>query len=65
MKGLIMLNYMILFFIMAVICAIFGFTSLASSIAEIARLLAGFFVVMFGATLIYSFITGRGLNRPL
>ncbi len=60
-----MLNYMILFFILAVISAVFGFTDLAAGFAEIARLLAGLFIVLFAASLIYSLITGRRVNRPL
>jgi hypothetical protein len=60
-----MLNYMILFFVLAIISAVFGFTGLAAGFAEIARLLAGLFIVLFAASLIYSFITGRGVNRPL
>ena len=54
-----MLNYVVTFFILAVVAAVFGFGGLASDFAEIARFLAGVFVVLFVASLVYSVITGR------
>ena len=54
-----MLNYVITFFILAVLAAFLGFGGLASSFAEIAKFLALLFVVLFVASLIYSIITGR------
>lgn len=60
-----MLNYIVTFFILAVLAAVFGFGGLASDFAEIARFLAGIFVLLFVASLIYSVITGRRANPPL
>jgi uncharacterized membrane protein YtjA (UPF0391 family) len=54
-----MLNWMITFFILAIIAAIFGFGGLASDFAAIARFLAIIFVVLFLASLVYSALTGR------
>lgn len=60
-----MLNYIITFFILAVIAALFGFGGLAADFAGIARFLAGIFILLFVASLIYSLITGRRANPPL
>ena len=60
-----MLNYVITFFILAVIAAFFGFGGLATSFASIAKFLALLFVVLFVASLLYSALTGRRANPPL
>ncbi len=60
-----MLNYIITFFVLAIIAAIFGFGGLAADFAGIARFLAGLFVLLFVASLIYSVVTGRRVNPPL
>jgi uncharacterized membrane protein YtjA (UPF0391 family) len=60
-----MLNYVITFFILAIVAALFGFGGLAVDFAGIAKFLAGIFVLLFVATLIYSIITGRKVNTPL
>jgi uncharacterized membrane protein YtjA (UPF0391 family) len=60
-----MLNYIITFFVMAVIAAVFGFGGLAADFAEIAKFLTGVFIILFIASLIYSVITGRRPNPPL
>lgn len=60
-----MLNYIITFFILALIAAVFGFGGLAADFAGIAKFLALIFVVLFVASLIYSIITGRRANPPL
>lgn len=60
-----MLNYVVTFFVLAVIAAVFGFGGLAADFAGIARFLAGLFVLLFVASLIYSIITGRRANPPL
>jgi uncharacterized membrane protein YtjA (UPF0391 family) len=59
-----MLNWVITFFIMAVIAAIFGFGGLAGTFAEIAKFLAALFVILFLASLIYSALTGRRPPAP-
>ena len=60
-----MLNYIITFFILAVLAAFLGFGGLAADFAGIARFLAGIFVILFIASLIYSILTGRRANPPL
>lgn len=60
-----MLNYVITFFILAVLAAFMGFGGLAADFAGIARFLAVLFVVLFVASLIYSLITGRKKNTLL
>jgi len=60
-----MLNWIITFFIMAVLAAILGFGGLAADFAGIARFLAFVFVVLFVASLIYSRVTGKRANPPL
>lgn len=57
-----MLNWIITFFLLAVVAAVFGFGGLAGTFAEIAKFLAVIFVVLFVASLIYSLITGK---RPI
>ena len=59
-----MLHYTIVFFILAVGAAIFGFGGLAAEFANIARFLAGVFVVLFIASLIYGIVSGRRVNIP-
>ena len=60
-----MLNYVVTFFILAVLAAFFGFGGLAADFAGIAKFLAIIFVVLFVASLIYSLITGRRANPPI
>ena len=59
-----MVRYMIIFFLLAVLAAFFGFGGLAADFAGIARILAVVFLVLFLATLGYRVITGRGGNLP-
>ncbi|MBY0428106.1 MAG: DUF1328 domain-containing protein [Alphaproteobacteria bacterium] len=54
-----MLNYIVTFFVLAVIAAFLGFGGLAADFAGIARILAGLFLILFVVSLIYSVITGR------
>lgn len=60
-----MLNWVITFFLLAIVAAIFGFGGLAGTFAEIAKFLAVIFVVLFVASLIYSMVTGRRATPPL
>lgn len=59
-----MLHYIVTFFVLAVIAALLGFGGLAADFAGIAKLLAGIFVILFIATLIYSLLAGRKTNLP-
>ncbi len=60
-----MLNYVITFFILAVLAAFLGFGGMAAEFASIAKFLALIFVVLFIASLIYSVISGRRPPTPL
>ncbi len=60
-----MLNYVILFFVLAVVAAFLGFGGLAADFAGIAQFLALVFVVLFVASLLYNIVTGRRSNPPL
>lgn len=60
-----MINYIITFFVLALIAAVFGFGGLAGEFADIARFLAVLFVVLFVATLVYNMITGRRIQPPM
>ena len=55
-----MLNYVITFFILAVVAAFFGFGGLASDFASIARFLALIFVILFVLSLVSHTRSGRG-----
>ena len=59
-----MLNWIITFFVLAVLAAVCGFGGLAGTFAEIAKFLAVVFVVLFVASLVYSIITGRRPSVP-
>jgi uncharacterized membrane protein YtjA (UPF0391 family) len=53
-----MLRYAVVFLVLALVCALFGFTGLASDLAWIGKLLALVFVILF----VISVIMGR---RPV
>lgn len=60
-----MLNWVITFFLLAVVAAIFGFGGMAGTFAEIAKFLAIVFVVLFIASLVYNMVSGRRINPPV
>jgi uncharacterized membrane protein YtjA (UPF0391 family) len=60
-----MLNWIITFFLLAIVAALFGFGGLAGTFGEIAKFLALIIVVLFVASLIYSLITGRRPSPPM
>jgi uncharacterized membrane protein YtjA (UPF0391 family) len=47
-----MLHYAVVFFIIAIIAAVFGFTGIAAGAAEIAKILFYIFLVVFVVTLL-------------
>ncbi len=57
-----MLNWMITFFILAVVASLCGFWGLAGTFAEIAKFIAFVFIILFVASLVYSLLSGR---RPV
>ena len=54
-----MLRWSLMFFIVAIVAAVFGFGGIASGATEIARLLFFFFIVIFLVSLIWGLMTGR------
>jgi uncharacterized membrane protein YtjA (UPF0391 family) len=60
-----MLNWVITFFLMAVVAAVLGFGGIAGTFAEIAKFLAVLFVILFVASLLYSMLTGRRPPPPI
>ncbi|MEZ5647980.1 MAG: DUF1328 domain-containing protein [Alphaproteobacteria bacterium] len=59
-----MLRWAIAFFILALIAGLFGFGGIASASAEIAQILFFVFLVVFVASLIAYFISGRRPPAP-
>jgi uncharacterized membrane protein YtjA (UPF0391 family) len=53
-KGLKMLHYAAVFFIIALVAALFGFGGIAAGAAEIAKVLFFIFLVLFLASLVVS-----------
>jgi uncharacterized membrane protein YtjA (UPF0391 family) len=51
-KGMLMLHYAVVFFVIAFIAALFGFGGIAAGAAEIAKLLFLVFLVLFVASLL-------------
>ena len=60
-----MLNWIITFFLMAVIASVFGFGGMAGDFASIAQFLAGLFIILFVISLIYNLVSGRRMSPPL
>jgi len=54
-----MLRWALVFFIVSLVAALFGFTSIAGSAAGIAQILFWIFLVVFLLTLIASLLSGR------
>ena len=51
-KGSIMLHYAVVFFVIALIAALFGFGGIAAGAAEIAKVLFFIFLVLFVVSLV-------------
>ena len=54
-----MLNWVITFFILAIIASVLGFGGLAGDFMEIAKILAIIFVVLFLVGAVYHIVSGR------
>jgi len=54
-----MLRYALIFFIVAIVAAIFGFSGIAGSLAGIAKILFYIFVAVFVISLVMGLIQGR------
>jgi uncharacterized membrane protein YtjA (UPF0391 family) len=64
-KELCMLNYIVTFFILAIVAAVLGFGGLAASFAGVAKILTFVFLVLFVASLVYTLLTGRRSEPPV
>jgi uncharacterized membrane protein YtjA (UPF0391 family) len=51
-KEVIMLRWAVIFFVIAIVAAVFGFGGIAAGATEIAKILFFVFLVVFGVTLI-------------
>jgi uncharacterized membrane protein YtjA (UPF0391 family) len=56
MKGKKMLHYAVVFFVIALVAALFGFTGIAAGAVEIAKILFFIFVLLFLASLVVGLI---------
>lgn len=59
-----MLRWAAVFFVIAIIAAVFGFGGVASGSAEIARVLFFLFLVVFIVSLIWGLVSGRRGGVP-
>ncbi len=59
-----MLNWIVTFFLFAVITAVFGFGGMSGIFADIAKFLSVFFVVLFAGMLVYSVAKGHRTHTP-
>ena len=59
-----MLRWALIFFIVSIIAAVFGFTGIAAGAQEIAQVLFFIFIVLFLITLVYVLLTGRNPPAP-
>ncbi len=60
-----MLNWIITFFLLAIVAGFFGFGGLAGSFAAVAKFLTAVFVVLFVVSLLYRMVTGKSSGAPL
>jgi uncharacterized membrane protein YtjA (UPF0391 family) len=58
---MIMLHYAVVFFLIALVAAIFGFGGIAVGAAEIAKILFVIFLVLFVGSLIVGLVNRRNL----
>jgi uncharacterized membrane protein YtjA (UPF0391 family) len=58
-----MLKWAAIFFIIALVAALFGFTDLAAGAAAIAKVLFGIFLVIFLVFLVLGLMAGRAVTR--
>lgn len=59
-----MLRWAIIFFLIAIVAALFGFGGIAAAAVDVARILFFVFVVLFVLTLFVHLVRGRGPPPP-
>jgi uncharacterized membrane protein YtjA (UPF0391 family) len=57
-----MLKWAVIFLVIALVAALFGFTDIAAASAGIAKILFGIFLVLFIGAVIIGLILGKGLT---
>jgi uncharacterized membrane protein YtjA (UPF0391 family) len=57
-----MLKWAVIFLIIALVAALFGFTDIAAASAGIAKILFGIFMVLFVGALIIGLVVGKRLT---
>jgi uncharacterized membrane protein YtjA (UPF0391 family) len=57
-KESVMLHYAVVFFVIALIAALLGFTGIAAGAADIARILFFLFIVIFLVSIVLGFLRG-------
>ena len=57
-----MLHWAVIFFVISIVSALFGFGGIASSAVGIAKILFFIFVVLFAVSLILGLINGKKTN---
>jgi len=60
-----LLDWVIVFFVLALLAGIFGFGGIATEFASIAKLLFFLFIVLFVISLLYRLVSGRPPQSPL
>ena len=60
-----MLRWALVFFIVSIIAALFGFGGISAGASEIARVCFFFFIVIFLVSLIWGLASGRRSSPPL
>ena len=59
-----MLRWAVIFLVVAIIAAVFGFGDIAGGASSIARILFFLFIVLFVISLLYGLITGKNPPGP-
>jgi uncharacterized membrane protein YtjA (UPF0391 family) len=57
-----MLKWAVIFLIIALVAAVFGFTDIAAASAGIAKILFGIFLVLFLAAVVIGLVVGKRLT---
>ena len=57
-----MLRWAVIFFLVAIVAAIFGFGNISAAATDIARILFFVFLVLFVVSLVLHLVRGRGLG---
>ena len=59
-----MLRWAVIFLIIALVAALFGFTDISAASAGIAKVLFGIFLIGFLLVVVFGFLVGSRLSRP-